>query len=242
LKINSLSNHGLNPFQAFKSINNNAGQTKMSEAFSKEAPTISHINQSSKDKPTSPSSPKLSEPKDKVEISSTEMKIKNESVRQKQIQDQMTESQKSLGSLSEIEEKTNALKELSTKYQNSSKETQSSIEKEASDVFASLKETLSKSNGELKDSLLKAMEAVEPKEAITTDFAQKLSEPVEQAKNTIKNQVEHLTSSLMETQTMSKEQVQSTMEQIKNTLKPSDVKNISQSLDGRRNNVSYLLQ
>lgn len=242
MKIQPLSIHGQNPYQSIMSIKNK--QSHVNETSLNQSPSTSNINQVKQQKEISPAHTlsKFNQSKEQLEMSSREMKIKSEAVQQKLVQDEVTKAQMKHSSLSKLHDKTNSLKELSIQHQNSSKDDQPSIEKQATEILSTLKEDLSKSSEKMEQSLLKMIENVEPKEILNSEFIQKLSEPVEQAKSDVKGHVENLASSITELQMLSKEQVQSTFEQIKNSLKNTNVKSLFDSLDARRSNVSYLLQ
>lgn len=187
---------------------------------------------------------------DRVEMTSSEMRIKSEGAKLNQAQNQLTSNQIAQANLSTVDEQNTKLKELVSKHQKATDDEKKGIEAEAKELLKAMKETLTPSAGEqsisketIKVNIPEDVEKADIKSILTPEHIEKnISKPLHEAQDQLDKSVEHITSTLVASQagSMSQADAHITAQKVKEGLKEVDAKKLNAELDSRRFNVSHL--
>lgn len=193
------------------------------------------------------------EPKERVEMSSNEMKVRTKSVKTNQAQDAVSAQQVAEHALSSMKQQGQALKELSSKHQEAKPEEKLKIEKQAKEILVKMKETSDsatfKGRNVLGDKLdakvAVKLEKVDMKELLKPENVEKaITKPLEEASKKATAQTEQMVASLSASQVvpMTKTEANQSMQRVKEALKESEPRKIASGLDSRRANIAHLLK
>lgn len=187
---------------------------------------------------------------EKVEMTSSEMKIKSEGAKLNQAQNQLASNQMAQSNLSTLDVQNNKLKELVSQHQKATDEEKKEIEAEAKELLKAMKETLNPISGEsiisketIKVNIPEDVEKADIKSILTPEHIEKnISKPLHEAQDQLDKSVEHITSTLVASQagSMSQADAHITAQKVKEGLKEVDAKKLNAELDSRRFNVSHL--
>jgi hypothetical protein len=185
----------------------------------------------------------------KIEMMKKEKKIKADSVKQKEAQDNVTAEQVAQSAIATLQAHAETLKDLSIKHQEATGENKKAIEIQAKEVLKQMSEVSKNAKFQGKNVLEGKHEAIIPKDVKTVDVKEMLKpeyiekqikKPLEEAKNKIDERIQSISISM--TNTMSKQEVQQMFQKVKESLKEINVKKFSSVMDSRRDNVAYLLR
>lgn len=200
-----------------------------------------------------PSAPAKVESRERVEMSTNEMKLRTEGLKANQAQDTIASHQVAEKALSSMKEQGESLKELSSKHQEAKPEEKAKIELQAKDVLAKMNQTAESATfrgdnvveGKHEAKIPKDVEKVEMKEVLKPENIEKnITKPLEEATAKVSGQTEQLVASLSASQvvSMTKTDANQAMQKVKDSLKDSDVRKVASGLDSRRENVAHLLK
>lgn len=222
---------------------------KANESARVDVATISRMDNS-----VIPVQPKA-EPKERIEMSSNEMKLRTETVKANRAQDALASQQVAEQALSSLKEQGNALKELSSKHQEANPEKKVEIEAQAKEVLAKMNE-ISESATVKGESILEGkhnakipneLEKVDMKEILKPEHIEKaITKPLEEATAKASAQTEQMVASIYASQShvvpMAKTDAVQAMQRVKESLKETEPRKVASGLDSHRANVAHLLK
>ena len=200
-----------------------------------------------------PSAPTKVERKERVEMTSNEMKIRTDALKMNQAQDAIASQQVTEQALSSMKEQGDTLKELSSKHQEANPEEKVKIEQQAKEVFAKMNQTADSATfrgqnvveGKHQAKIPKEVEKVDMKEILKPEHIEKaITKPLEEASAKATGQTEQMVASLSASQVvpMTKTDANQAMQRVKESLKDSEPRKVASGLDGHRANVAHLLR